>query len=290
MVLQEREIRILAYLFRYKYMNTHQIKRLFFQGQTDANMHRILTKLVQLNFITRIRFPKTPNTSLGSLLYLEPKGASCLATEWQLTSQELGFKRISKPLQSINHFYHRMRLVDFWIQLDLELEQDSIELRYLATETEKVLVGQQYISKTTIYTKDKTEKLIPDLCIILRNPNKNTEVVFFVEIDSGKETIAGRFQRSKVGSLLHKYQTYEKIMIDGNWKNNLETEAKAFLVLTVTETDQHINSIKLKCTKSLNFPQLFLCSTHDKTRKQGILFESVWQKLNSVSSQPLVKR
>ncbi|MGH1337255.1 MAG: replication-relaxation family protein [Aureispira sp.] len=290
MTLQEREINILAYLFRYKYMNTHQIKRLFFEGQTDANMHRILTKLVQLKLIERIRFPKTKNIHFGSLLYLEPRGALCLANEWGMTKKALGFKRIIRPLQSVNHFYHRMRLVDFWIQLDNEIEQSHIELKYITTEAHKRQEDGQYVSQTMLSTKDGEHTLIPDICFVLENPQKGTEVVFFVEIDSGKETIAGRFKASKPGSLLHKYQTYERILIDGGWKNRLETTAKAFLVLTVTETERHIQSIHHKCAPKINYPQLFLLSTHQHIADLGLLFEVIWQEMKGESKRALIRK
>lgn len=290
MSLQERDVTILAYLFRYKYMNTHQIKRLFFNGQTDANMHRVLTKLVQLKLVMRIRFPKTNTRHFGSLLYLEPRGARCLATEWNTTIEELGFKRIVRPLQSVNHFYHRMRLVDFWIQLDREIEQSHIELTALTTETQKVQEAGRYISQTALFTQDGEHTLIPDICFVLTNPEKGAEVVFFVEIDSGKETIAGRFKASKPGSLLHKYQTYERILVDGGWKNRIETKAKAFLVLTVTENAQHIASIQQKCAEKVNYPQLFLLSTHQGVQEQGLLFEQIWKPLQGDAAKALIRR
>lgn len=271
-------------------MNTHQVKRLFFKGQTDANMHRILSKLVQLQLIARIRFPKTKNIHFGSLLYLEPRGAQCLANEWGMTKQALGFKRIIRPLQSVNHFYHRMRLVDFWIQLDNEIEQSHIELKYITTEAHKIQEDGQYISQTTLSTKDGKHTLIPDICFVLENPEKEAEVVFFVEIDSGKETIAGRFKASRPGSLLHKYQTYERILIDGGWKDRLETKAKAFLVLTVTETARHIQSISTKCTAQINYPQLFLLSTHQHIADQGLLFENVWLAMKGARKRPLIQK
>ena len=289
MTLQERDIKILSYLFRYKYMSTHQVKRLFFHGQTDANMHRVLTKLVSLGLITRIRFPKTQNIHFGSLLYLEPKGARCLATEWHMTEEELGFKRIIRPLQSVNHFYHRMRLVDFWIQLDDEIEQSHINLTYVTTEAHKIREGDQSISQTTIRTQNGTHKLIPDMCFILTNTRKNAEVVFFVEIDSGKETIAGRFKASKPGSLLHKYQTYERIMVDGGWKASLDTKAKAFMVLTVTETQRHIGSIRSKCGPKLQYLQLFLLSTHETLFESGLLFKDVWQAMAGDEVRALIR-
>lgn len=290
MTFQEREVNILAYLLRYKYMNSHQIKRLFFVGQTNANMHRILRKLQDVGFIERIRYPSTPNTNLGSLLYLTQKGANFLAAEWRVQRDELGYKRITKPLQSINHVYHRIRLVDFWIRLDEEIDKSHIDLKYFATEYHKVQRGDLFFAKTTIMTKDKKHKLIPDICFILQNTIKNTEVVFFVEIDTGKETIMGRFHTSRPGSLLHKYQTYERILVDGGWKEGLNTQAKAFLVLTITEKVNHVQTIRNRCKSKLKYPRLFFLATHDMIEQNGVLFALPWEKMDGKSTSVLIKR
>lgn len=288
MALQEREVTILSYLLRYKYMNSPQIKRLFFLHQTNANMHRILAKLHALGLIERIRFPKTPNTNLGSLLYLSPKGAKCLAAEWGVSKKELGFQRITKPIQSLNHFYHRMRMVDFWIKLDEELEASHIKLKYLAADFHKVPKVDHFISKTTISTSDGAHRLIPDLSFILKNPEKGTEVVFFVEIDTGKETIMGRFKASKPGSLLYKYQHYERIMVDGGWKKSVDTTARAFQILTITEKQNHIQNIISRCKLKVRYPQLFLLSTHTKIQEKGVLFESIWDIMNDGEKKRLI--
>lgn len=290
MTFQEREINILAYLLRYKYMNSHQMKRLFFAGQTNANMHRILKKLHEVGFLERIRYPSTPNTNLGSLLYLTQKGANFLAAEWRVQRDELGYKRITKPLQSINHFYHRIRLVDFWIRLDEEIDKSDIELKYLVAEYHKAQKGELFFAKTIITTKDKKHKLIPDLCFILKNEEKGTEVVFFVEIDTGKETIMGRFHASRPGSLLHKYQTYERILVDSGWKDGLETKAKAFMVLTITEKENHVETIRKRCKPKLQYPHLFLLSTHEMIEQNGILFNLPWKRMDGKMASVLIKR
>ncbi len=290
MTIQEREINILSYLLRYKYMNSYQIKRIFFAGQTNANMHRILKKLQEIGFLERIRYPSTPNTNLGSLLYLTQKGANFLAAEWRVQRDELGYKRITKPLQSINHVYHRIRLVDFWIRLDEEINKSDIELKYIATEYHKEPKGDLFFARTTIMTKDKTHKLIPDICFILKNEVKGTEVVFFVEIDTGKETIMGRFHASRPGSLLHKYQTYERILVDGGWKDGLDTKAQAFLVLTITEKANHVQTIRNRCKPKLQYPHLFLLSTHEMIEDNGILFALPWDRMDGKASSILIKR
>lgn len=289
MTLNEREIKILSLLLRYRYMNSGQIKRLFFAHQTDANMHRVLTKLKQLDFIERIKFPPTNRFRLGSLLYLMPRGAKCLANEWGVRVEDLGFRRITKPIQSINHFYHRKRMIDFWIQLDQELEDSPIELKYLVADFHKEPLGDAFIAKTAIETKDKTYTLIPDLCFILKSQVNNKERVFFVEVDTGKETIQGRFYASKAGSLLHKYLSYEKIMRDGGWRNGLDTQENAFIVLTVTETQTHLRNIIDKCRDKVKYPQLFWLTTHDDLLAQGLVFDPIWNSMEGGGKRQLIK-
>lgn len=281
MILQEREIHILAHLLRYRYMNTIQIKRLFFAHQTTANMNRVLRLLADADLIMRT----DKRSKLGSLLYLAPKGAKCLAREWGVDEKEIGFHRITKPIQSLNHFYHRMRMIDFWIRLDIDLQESDLCLKHVAADFQKRPNKNVFEPRTSISSTDGRHKLVPDLCFVLENQTKRTERVFFVEVDTGKETIQGRYYASRPGSLLHKYQTYEQIMRDGGWKTELDTAANAFLILTVTESEQHVQNIIRKCQGKVAYPQLFLFTTHEQVVNQGGVFGEIWERMEKTSNK-----
>ena len=163
--------------------------------------------------------------------------------------------------------------------MDHGLEESNLELKLLKTEFHKEQKGEVYVAQTTICNQRKGVKLIPDICFILRNSQKNKEVVFFVEVDTGKETIAGRMKRTRPGSLLEKYRTYELLLLDGGWRNTIETEREAFLVLTVTNHQKHIQNIIERCRPLLQYPEFFLFTTHDLVKNKNVLYDAIWQDL-----------
>ena len=275
-MLQERDIKILAFILRYKYVCTKHIHDWFFENKSKVAVHKVLKRLSNLKVIQRIHFPRTKNLNVGDLIFITGKGASCLATEWGVSIKELGYRRTSNVPQSINHYYHRKRMVDLLIHLDKDLLGfENLTLKKIATDAEREYRNDQMITKTYIQTSDHKVFLIPDIYFIIKNAEKK-EVLWFVEIDTGKETIGGKFSSIPVNSLLAKYQSYEKILKDGHWLKQIQTSAKVFQILTVTETEKHISTINEQCSELLQFPQLFLFSTHDQVDKFGVLNHEIW--------------
>lgn len=293
MLLQDRDIQILAFLMRYKYLETGQIKHRFFPEQTKSNMHRVLKRLVDLGLIEKRVFPKTTNLKMGYLVHLTDKGAKALAREWDVPLETLPYKRITSPISSINRFYHRKLMVDFWIKLDDELENHPLELKYFATDTEYIVRDGKRVLKTHIETHDGKTVLVPDMVFTLKNSLNGKEVVFFVEIDTGKETIGGRFKLIKPNTLLDKYKRYKAILKDKKikdkyendkqgWHKSVFTTANMFRVLTVTETTQHIQTMQNQAEETQEFnrwSKYFLNSTHEVVQKYQFLTDACWLPL-----------
>ena len=82
-------------------------------------------------------------------------------------------------------------------------------------------------------------------------------------------------ERVPVGSLLHKYQNYEWLLLKDTWKERLNTQATAFQILTVTEDQRHLGSILKRCSVHLKYPQLFLGTTHDLVEGNNILSSAI---------------
>lgn len=282
-MLRERDMNILEFLLRYRYLDTEQIKRNFFATTSKENMYKVLLRLEKLGLIEKRSFPKTTNLKLGYLVHLREKGAKALAYEWKRELDEMGYKRIKNPITSINRYYHRKKMTDFWIRLDEELEKfPQIELKYLATDTEYTQRKGKRVPKSRLETKDGKVSIVPDIVFTLRNPKKKAEMVFCVEIDTGKETIGGRFLRVKPNSLYDKYERYEAILQDEGWKDTIYTNAKAFRVLTVTEKIGHIKEMQKQSKQFIKWKDYFLNSTYEiiESEEHGIFGSKSWLSLS----------
>ncbi|KAA3597461.1 MAG: hypothetical protein DWQ06_13740 [Calditrichaeota bacterium] len=280
MILQERDINILKSVFRYKYLNTDQIHKLFFDGKSRTAMYHVLKRLSVLNLVNQVTLPRTPNLSMGNILYITRRGALVIADESRSTLEEIGFRKIIKPISSINHYYHRKKEIDFLIKLDEELLSLPLKLKAFATDGERERRNKKQVVKTHISTTDEEYTLVPDVYFVLQSElNPEKEKLFFVEIDTGKETIGGKDLYVSPSSLMHKYISYEKILVDGKWKDNMNTSAEVFEVLTVTEKDSHIQGIKNKAGNFIKWKHLFLFTTHSSVEKDGVLVNKNWTSL-----------
>jgi len=282
MILQNRDIEILACILRYKYVFSTHIKEIFFKGKTDSAMSQVLSRLHKLKFISKDHIPRTSNIKLGSLLYLTDRGANFLSQEWELPLEAIGYKKVFYPIQSINHCYHKKREIDFWMALDKELEHSHLILKEIATDGEREIRNGKQVVKTNIQTQSGAT-LVPDLYFILQNQRTSGERLYFVEIDTGKETIGGKFRAPSQNSLIYKYQAYEKILKSGNWKKSIETTATAFQVLTVTEKQLHIESIIKQAQSFVKWKQLFLLTTFSRVESAGVINNNNWLPLEQNS-------
>jgi len=272
MILQDRDINILRIILKYKHVNTDHIYGLFFGERSRAAMYHVLKRLNSLKLIRQVSFPRTTNYNLGNLIYLTKKGATVIANEDNITISETGFKNFASQFQSINHYYHKKKEIDFLIKLDQELIRLPLRVKLFFTDSERVMRNTKQVIKTQICTSDNKHTLIPDILIVLQSEtNLEKERLLFVEIDTGKETIGGKYNHVSPNTLIHKYTTYEKILSDGYWKKLIATTADVFEVLTVTEKQTHIKGIINQGAPFIKWKSLFHFSTFDLVEKSGVL-------------------
>lgn len=291
MALTSRDIEILNCLLRYRYVSTIQLHDWFFRGRTRSASCQVLKRLERRGTIVQLTLPKFQNgRNVGYVVYLTPKGAEALAREHRTDVERLGFRRITSPIASLNHWYHRSRMIDFWRRLDLDLTQyDNIILSAIYTEAEMHEVNGKKQRQTFLSTRDGTVDITPDLIFILTNPEKGVEQAYFVEIDSATETIGGFNGTVPVNSLLGKYQRYAQLILDGHWRTILRTTSKSFRVLTVTEDKNRIRTIQDRSNVLTTYSKLFLFSTHDTIISKGVTTSPAWWSLNNNGKQKLLK-
>ncbi len=257
---------ILAFLLKFRYCFQSQIKQAFFQGKTDQACSKVLRKLNQLRLISMEYTPRTFHHNLGNLVFLTERGGRLLAEEQKTTLFELGYRKVSCKPRSNSFLWHRKKIIDTHIQISSELEQLPINLNYLAREDERVkrTFGETVI--TTLFSQDHSIKITPDMVFVLESQVTQSQAVFVVEIDTGSETVGMGKKHEKGQSILDKFQRYERLLVDPyrGWKEHLpETSADGFQVLTITNSDRRIESMR-SLSKHLQALAFFKFSTFDR--------------------------
>lgn len=289
-LLNDRDDAVLHFILRYKYVDKAQLKKHLFPmygGTSEPVYYKVMNKLEQAGYIQKRSFPRgAMSRAITVLFYLTDKGAKYLARslpDGEATVEKY-YKRITTAMSSINHYYHRMRMTDFRIALDKDMAENQVlHEKFLLTDTERIQRGGKRTPITAITTADGQVTTIPDITFCLRSNSTGGEQLFFVEIDTAKETIMGRKNPLSVGSIAEKYDNYLRILEDGNFTEYLDTTVRAFRVLTVTETQRHIEGIQTKLQYMTKYPELFLLATHEDIQKYGLMGGQVWRILESDS-------
>lgn len=294
--LDERDILLLEGLLRYKYLDRVQIMRLL-ELPHKTQYSRLATKLKSYEYIETIEMPvwrnrmrtgKRPeHTEYGNVHYITTRGAQLMEREGGILLDELGYKKV-KPFSSAAHYPHRHKLTNFRISLDKELEAHKIPLgadKWLYCDTDHEKVGGKSRSKTKISTEDNEGHIIPDIAFCMQTPKLKKEALFFVEVDTAKETIRGRVN-SPANTIMKKYKVYNEVWRSRVFVQRFDTTATAFRVLTVTEDLQHIRSIQEKTHTAADYNEMFLLTTHELINTKGVLFSDIWYTLDPKDKKP----
>jgi len=275
MILSAQHTRVLIWLARYKYLCLEQIHTHLFVGKSRRNTEIALQRIEQKGFIKRAKLPRTQNLNFGPLCYLTKEGLELIREEQQLDNRSYIKYSVTKPMTSINAYYHRYQLTNFFIKLDSDIRfVPNIQLKMVLTEAGTKEVGKKRVIETKLI-KGKIS-IIPDMIFVLRNTQTHKEAVFMVEIDTGKEAIGGQFQTIPKGSLLYKYQIYEKFLQSPDWQKQLETTAKTFQVLTITEQENHLQTLMNRTNEKMKYPNYFLGSTLGLVQEGNVFIKEIW--------------
>ncbi len=286
MICTTKQIEVLNWLNRYKYLCVSQFHENLFCGTTRRNAEIALQKLAQKGLIKRLRLPRYGEDNFGMICHLTQKGLSYLESE-NLTQQSNKNQPIKRPIRSANHYRHRKKLVDFLIRLDLSIALiPNLKLKCLLTEFRVRESGKERMIETTL--QNEQSRIVPDAIFVIQNKQSFKEVTFCVEIDTTTEIIGGDKELIPVDSILAKFQTYEQFLVSGHWRTEVKTTATAFQVLFVTENHQHLRTVFERMAGTLEHPQFFLGSTHDALVAKNILTCPCWLKIREGKPQSLL--
>lgn len=286
MICTPKQIEVLTWLNRYKYVCVSQFHEHLFFGTTRRNSEIALQKLAKKGLIKRLRLPRQGDDNFGMICHLTRKGLSYLESE-RATEQSVKKQIIRKQIRSVNHYRHRKKLVDFLIRLDASVASlPNLKVKELFTEYRQRPENQGGLIETTLI--GSTDRIVPDIVFVLQNTLTRKEVVFCVEIDTATETIGGLSENIPTESILAKFLTYEEILLSGSWHVVVDSSALAFQVLFVTENEHHLRSVFERMVGTIEHPQFFLGCTHEALETKNMLTRPCWLKSLEVKLQPLL--
>ena len=277
MMISVQHTRVLVWLARYKYLCLEQIHRNLFTGKTRRNTEIALQRIEKKGLIKRVKLARSYALNFGFLCYLTPGGLELVRNESQIEYEDFIKYPVVKPISSVNAYYHRYRLTNFFIGLDKDVKAlPNIKLKTVLTEAGQKQIGNKRMIETKL-TLGRVS-IIPDMIFVLQNIETQKEAVYMVEIDTGKEVIGGKFETIPKNSLLDKYKTYEKFLESDKWMAQIGTTTKSFQVLTITEKETHLKTLMGRVQKHMNYPEYFLGSTFTLLENRNLFLELDWFK------------
>ncbi len=286
MICTPKQIEVLRWLYRYKYVCIAQFHAHLFAGTTWRNAELAVQKLDKKGLVKRLRLPSMNGESFGMVCHLTRKGTRYLESEGLIDASRR-YEPIKRPICSINHYGHRKKLVDFLIHLDMSIARlPNLRVKQLLTEFRQRPVALGGLIETTLMSG--SDKIVPDIIFVLQNVLTGKEVIFCVEIDTATETIGGLSEITPTESILGKFQSYERILLSGSWRAVVNSSALAYQVLLVSEADSRLKTVFSRMVDKIDRGEFFLGTTHDKIVQQDMLTSPIWLKSLEVRLQSLL--
>jgi DNA-binding PadR family transcriptional regulator len=266
-IVDDKKLDVLFYLKNMRTLTATHIKILAYANNSMSTVYASLMTLHSKGLIDYHSYSKGRGIgNLDRLYFLTKKGYEYIDKLQFNSSGKI--PRYQEPFTN-SYYDHRRKLLDFWVAIIMESRKFS-SLYHLAQfipewdkfENESIVMRYESVNEEMFTIK-------PDATFILRNLATNQEVLFFVEIDTGSESVMSRdypciHQRIFRYNQAFRFGVFKKI--DPYFKRF--TGAR---LLFVTSSYKRINNIlaKLKTEESLN--DAFLFSTHADIWKKGVI-------------------
>lgn len=279
--LTRRDALIIVDVYKYRYLSFSQLARLHFPSVKTA--YRRLQILTTGEYLKTFTVPNVPER----IFSLDKKGAEIVATELQLTVEELQWHRYTKVPKDYYFIRHFLAINDFRILLMQACHNSPMTLLGFIPEYvgEKTMQGnvKKYIRDRVCDIASATRQYshTPDAVFALGK--EGNAALFFLEIDRGTEIVSDPekgFLKSIVFYLnywvdgrYHRYQTD----FDGR-------QFKTFRVLIITPSIdrlQHMREAVSRLSFTPAHAKRFLWGTIEAQVTRQTLFEPLWCSLDA---------
>jgi len=259
--LTERDLQVLEWLKKYKYLTTSQIQQLLYPTLQKAQTR--LLRLFKAGLVQRFAYP----------VIMREGGKG-----------EYVYHLKSRPRTALSLLRHTLKLNDVRIAFELACRQGAGQVNLVGFIPEYIGVkGRRNDQKPVRATEDTVgvrhgtggEILIPDAVICLENPATKKRALFFLEVDLGSEklisTTPGHY------SLLKKIMLYKKYLDNRGYDRYAKTfdyDFKGFRVLTVMDSETRIS--RLRTALAQTPIQGFAWFTDTATIKEADVLGKIW--------------
>ena len=282
MRLTNRDTEIVLAVYRYRFINAHQIEALFFPPDPEKgrsrkqSCQRRLQRLFHHGFLTRIPLPIVLGAGRTPYVYaLDERGADIVAVELGVDRPNVSWKSADnkvKPLfldhtQAINTLRVIVERLDNAGKVSLATWTDEGTLQ--STEMQDKLPYRMHGARVS--------RIIPDAYFALEVVFGSPAAHFFLEIDQG--TMSNSRWKDKI-------LAYIQFRQSGRSEKYFNT--RNFRMLTVTTTAKRLGNLK-KTTESAEGGQHFWFTTHDQLSiwKPESLLTLKWQVAGQQMKRPL---
>lgn len=191
MYLKQKEIDILIFLAKYKFLCSSQFTRLgLYKNKGDVT--NLLKSMAEQKkpLIGVIKFPTDPTVGkLEYLYYLTKFGEKVLLEDLDYPQEKIKAIAKSKPI-STKDYFHRKSTIDFHIALNQWLQSNNGEIRFLNYYFDKLGTIRNKNNKSVIeinrFYLEGGKSFIPDISTKFKVNNES--YIFLFEQHNGKDT------------------------------------------------------------------------------------------------------
>lgn len=289
LILQPRDINVLAHFARYFMLNSRQIREMEFPAdKTGRATRRRLTLLTKEGFLRkRNMFVVNPNDGSASPVYhLDKRGREFLAGHFDDPTFLLKPSEPSQP----QHLYHYVAVAQTHRLFDESIERSSEPITVPRWHNEDEIINpevperkdRRYL-RTDFCTSPKVVCL-PDAAFLLEY--KGHRIAVYLEQD--RDT----FFHDRVAA--RKSRGYEQLLASQRHKEHFpETTFDFFYVLFVAPTQKRADQLRRafrKKNKDLDVAKTYRFASFDEINPANLLLEPVMTCCHHDDRVPLIKR
>jgi Replication-relaxation len=280
--LTERDNDVLLAVYRYRYLTTSQIARLYFPSQRTAQ--RRLVVLAERRLLSHFTVPNITDR----IYLLTSRGAGHVSGLLSVEPEDLLWSQRNKPPKDYYFMQHFAAISDFRIAITRACESSEITLLGFIPEHygAKHPSGRvtKYIKDVAFSVADPKEKIshTPDAVFALEKAGK--PALFFLEIDRGTETIAN--PEKGIAKMVRFYEAYAE---EGKYRGYTQdfdcSPFQNFRLLIVTTTRRRVQNIRTALGKSGSpLHRFFWLTTYDELDDESV-FDRRWVSLDDSDSR-----
>jgi hypothetical protein len=272
-----RDVAILLDLYNYHYLSYSQLVRLHFPSRQTAYQ--------RLRILKREGLVKTLNAPAITerVFYLDAEGAKVVAAELDTEVEELSWYRYSKTPKDYYYLRHFLAINDFRILITQATAATPITLLGFIPEYIGEKTKQGHVKK---YLRDSVKDYshTPDGVFALEKDGN--AAIFFLEIDRGLETVSDPekgFMKCAIFYLNYfaarRYERYE---------TDFGKTFKSFRALVITPSEKRLQHMR-EAVSNFDFTpsqaKRFIWSTTEQRATKHLLFEPIWQSMDTTDTR-----